>query len=293
MGALYAFALIPGKFLYQERELQMTTKTDIYSCVETEIISMVCRNPTFLNRLKELLRNDHLGSVAREEKFSPAGLRMVEEQVRELEFRYENDSTVLIKGPKKQAIPYDCRQLGFRDHRAKGWKFFVSILQGDSNTFNFGTAYFYPDGSYKNRVKNKAYDAGWKLCNDFCKKLMQFLSREFEMRFPGGYKLYEKNPSGNSGERQFKFRIKRPMHEELAWSSQPLDERGEDHLRKRYAPLSEDKLKREVRRLNSDFSVDSMAQNIDPDQLVLAFRVGRENFGWTDEVMKDLLEQDI
>ena len=113
------------------------------------------------------------------------------------------------------------------------------------------------------------------------------------MRFPGGYKLYEKNPSGMSGERQFKFRIKRPMHEELAWSSHPLDERGEDRLRKRYAPLSEDKLKWEVRRLNSDFSVDSMAQNIDPDQLVLAFRVGRENFGWTDEVMKDLLEQDM
>lgn len=271
----------------------MTTKADIYSCVETEIISMVCRNPTFLNRLKELLRDNQLEPVAREEKFSPAEIRMAEEQVSELEFRYENDSTVLIKGPKKQAIPYDCRQLGFRDCRAKGWKFFISILQGNSNTFHFGTAYFYPDGSYKNRVKNKAYDAGWKLCNDFCKKLMQFLSREFEMRFPGGYKLYEKNPSGSSGERQFKFRVKRPMHEELAWSSKPLDEGREDLLRKRYSLLLEEELKREVRRLNTDFSADSMVQNIDPDQLVLAFRVGRENFGWTDEVMKDLLEQDI
>ena len=80
------------------------------------------------------------------------------------------------------------------------------------------------------------------------------------------------------------------MSEELGWSSPPLDEGGEAHLRKRYEALSEDELKREVGNLNADFSADSMAQNIDPDQLVLAFRIGQERFGWSDEVMKDLLE---
>lgn len=268
----------------------MTAKADIYSCVETEIISMVCRSPSFLNKLKELLSAESMGSTTREESFSSAELRRVEAQVRELEFRYENDSTVLIKGPKKQAIPYDCRQLGFRDNRAKGWKFFISILQGESNSFNFGTAYFYPDGSYKNRLKNKAYDAGWKLCNDLCKKLALFLAKEFEMRFPSGYKLYEKNAAGATGNRQFKFSIKKPMSEELGWFSSPLDKGGEGLIRRRYELLSEDELKREVGNLNADYSSDSMAQNIDPDQLVLAFRIGQERFGWSDEVMKNLLE---
>ena len=268
----------------------MTANTDIYSCVETEIISMVCRNPSFLNKLKELLQSESIESVVPEESFSPADLSRVEEQIRRLEFRYENDSTVLIKRPKKSAIPYDCKQLGFRDNRAKGWKFFIAILQDETSSFNFGTAYFYPDGSYKNRMKNKAYDSGWKLCNDFCKKLMLFLTKEFEIKFPAGYKLYEKNPAGNTGNRQFKFAIKKPLAEELGWASSPLDENGEERLRKRYESISEDELKKEVRNLNADFSADSMAQNIDPDQLVLAFRVGQERFGWSDEVMKNLLE---
>ncbi|MGV7220371.1 MAG: hypothetical protein ACQ9MH_02450 [Nitrospinales bacterium] len=267
----------------------MTAKAEVYNCVETELINLVCNSPAILNKLRKILKSNQLDLLSQTKVESNISHEEVDKRVGEIEISYENDSTILVKADKRAAIPYDCRQLGFRDNRAKGWKFFTSILEDESHNFNFGTAYSYPDGSYKNRIKNKEYDAGWKLCNDLCKKLMMFFSREYGISFPTGFKLYEKIASAKSGERQFKFKITRPKSESFEWPSE-INCQNENRIRSRYSKLEENELRKEVINLNSDFSMDSMVHNAAPDHMILAFKVGQENFGWSDETMKDLLQ---
>lgn len=266
----------------------MTAKTDVYNRVETELINLVCKSPAILNKLREVLSDNQFKVLSREKPESPASRKLAEEQVRNLEIRFEDDSTIIVKTPKRPAIPYDCRQLGFRDNRAKGWRFFVEILESETHNFNFGAAYSYPDGSCRNRIKNKEYDAGWKLCNDLCKKLMLFFEREYNLDFPSGFKLYEKNPSGPAGTRRFKFIIRKPSVDSFEWPSE-INGKNEEKVRLRYSGFGETELRNEIIGLNSDFSQDSMVHNAAPDHLILAFKVGKENFGWSDDAMKNLL----
>ena len=228
-------------------------------------------------------------TLSRDEQAPPVRAKLANERIKNLEISYENDSAILVRVGKRPAIPYDCRQLGFRDNRAKGWKFFVAILESETHHFNFGAAYSYPDGSHKNRIKNKAYDAGWKLCNDLCKKLTLFFEREYNIPFPNGFKLYEKDPSGLTGERRFKFKVGKPASETLAWSSE-IGVQDEGQVRRRYSELGEAELRKEIVKLNSDFSQDSMVHNVAPDYIILAFSVGRGNFGWSDETMQNILQ---
>ena len=267
----------------------MTAKAEVYNCVETELINLVCNSPAILKKLRKILNSNQLNLLSQTSDESSISHEEVDKQVRELEISFENDSTILIKTDKPPTIPYDCRQLGFRDNRAKGWKFFIGILEGQSHNFNFGTAYTYPDGSYKNRIKNKEYDAGWKLCNDLCKKLMMFFSREYGILFPTGFKLYEKISSATAGERQFKFKIIQPSSEAFEWPLE-ITEQKENQIRSHYSELDENELRKEVISLNSDYSLDSMVHNTAPDHLILAFNVGQENYDWSDETMKDLLQ---
>ena len=267
----------------------MNANIDIYNCVETELINLVCKSPAVLNKLKEVLNANQFRDLSQEKQESPVAHKLADEHIRNLEVSFENDSTILVKADKRPTIPYDCRQLGFRDNRAKGWKFFVGILESETHNFNFGAAYSYPDGSCKNRIKNKAYDAGWKLCNDLCKKLMLFFAREYNVSFPNGFKLYEKKPSGPPGTRQFKFKIRKPSSESMEWASE-INGPNKGHVRRRYSGLDETELRKEIMRLNSDFSLDSLVHNAAPDHMILAFKIGQENFGWSDEIMKNILQ---
>lgn len=266
----------------------MTAKTEVYSCVETELINLVCKSPAILNKLREVLSDNQFKALSREEPESSVSRKIAEEQIGNIEIRFEDDSTIIVKTLKRAAIPYDCRQLGFRNNRAKGWKFFAGILESETHNFNFGAAYSYPDGSCRNRIKNRAYDAGWKLCNDLCKKLMLFFEREYNFNFPSGFKLYEKNPSGPAGTRRFKFKIRKPSADSFEWSSE-ISGKNEEKVRLRYSGFDEAELRNEIIGLNSDFSQDSMVHNAAPDHLILAFKVGKKIFGWSDDTMKNIL----
>lgn len=267
----------------------MTAKTELYNSVETELINLVCQSPAVLNKLKEVLSASQFAALSRDGQRPAVCDELASERVKNLEISYENDSAILIKTDSKAAIPYDCRQLGFRDNRAKGWKFFVAILESKTHNFNFGAAYSYPDGSHRNRIKNKAYDAGWKLCSDLCKKLTLFFEREYNIPFPVGFKLYEKDPSGPTGERRFKFKIGKSASETLEWNSE-FGAQDEAQARRRYAELDEAELRKEIVKLNSDFTQDSMVHNVAPDYIILASSVGRENFSWSDETMQNILQ---
>ena len=268
----------------------MNLKTEFSSAIENEIINLVVKSPSILNRIRRIIQNDCQAEVSHNKPSSAISLEMAEEQMGKLMVQYENDSTIVVKAFKKPPIPYDCRQLGFRDNRAKGWRFLINVLEIPPHTFNFGTAYTYPDGSRRNRVKNKAYDAGWKVCDDLCKKLIRFFHKEFGMEFPRSFKLYEKLRTNHPGDRRFKFQIGSPSFES--------DDRVEDasfwknegeRFKARCKEFGEPQLKKEIVNLNRDYSSDSKVHNTDPDHLVHAFKVGREKYGWNDQFIRELL----
>ena len=183
-------------------------------------------------------------------------------------------------------IPYDCRQLGFRDNRAKAWQFLIEVITEPEHTFNFGTAYLYPEGRTSARIKNKTYDARWKLCHEACKKLIRFFEKEYSWMFPKHYKLYESVETGPEGSKRFKFRVRN----QVADGNHPDNS---DHLLEEtglvYEALDELELISEINRLNDDFLINSDDNLRTPDQLAMAFKFGQKRFGWSDEKMRAIL----
>ena len=212
-------------------------------------------------------------------KFSPEAIGQLEDKVSRLKISFENDSTILIELPKRKPVEYNYSELGFRSNETKTWKMFINILSSAPHTFEFGTAYFYPDKNKStNRQKNREYDAKWKLLDELNKKLLTFFRNEFAWEFPHGYKLYDYATLGNNGERRFKFIV------------QPSPSR--DHkvsfseIEKPFLSLDENELIIKIRQLNND---DDWQLNNDndlnelPDALVAAINVGVDNFRWDEK----------
>ncbi len=198
----------------------------------------------------------------------------IDDKIRGLEISYENDSSISVKLPGKQSIPYDCRHLGFRDNRAKAWKYFIDILSGNGGKFNFGPAYEYPEGNRLKRIKIKHYDAQWKLCDEVSKKLLSFFEKEFGWRFSKGHKLYEKIATGPDGERRFKFRVKNSCFSEI-------NKEAEDC----FSELDEIALISEINELNNEFSINPECEDDVSSRLVLAVKTGQRKYGWSDDHM--------
>ena len=210
-------------------------------------------------------------------KFSPEAIRKLEDKVSRLKISFESDSTILIELPKRKPVEYKYSQLGFRSNETKTWKMFINILSSAPYTFEFGTAYFYPDKNKStNRQKIREYDAKWKLLDELNKKLLAFLRNEFAWEFPLGYKLYDYATLGNNGERRFKFIV------------QPSPSR--DHkvafseIEKPFLSLNENELIIKIRQLNNDDS------NELPDALVAAINVGVENFRWDEKKVLKIIK---
>jgi len=268
------------------RNYVMNTKTNLSNTKISELVDLIHRNSFFVEKLSEILN-------LQEENSTPVKSTHAQTppDVSKLKISFDNDSTILVQSPQIPPIPYDCRQLGFRDHRTKTWRFFTEILTSHDHTINFGIAYAFPDGSWRNRVKNKDYDARWKLCDELNRKLLAFFKKEFGWEFAKGYKLYEKANPDQGDHRRFKFVIDPPSSERSLPAKRSsifgdIDGLAELH----YSKLDEDQLIKEIRSLNDDFSVDSAVHNADPDNLITAYTVGREKFGWTDEVMRELIQ---
>ena len=204
-------------------------------------------------------------------KFSPEAVRKLEDKVSRLKISFENDSTILIELPKRKPVEYKYSQLGFRSNETKTWKMFINILSSAPYTFEFGTAYFYPDKNKStNRQKIREYDAKWKLLDELNKKLLAFFRNEFAWQFPLGYKLYDYATLGNNGERRFKFNVQpSPSRDhKLAFSA----------IEKPFLSLDENELIIKIRQLNNDDDSHEL-----PDILVAAINVGVENFRWDEK----------
>jgi len=235
----------------------------------------VLRNIVSIENLEDTKSfNSQQGS---DRKFSPEAVRILEDKVSRLKISFENDSTILIELPKRKPVEYKYSQLGFRSNETKTWKMLINILSSAPYTFEFGTAYFYPDKNKStNRQKIREYDAKWKLLDELNKKLLAFFRNEFAWEFPLGYKLYDYATRGNNGERRFKFIV------------QPSPSR--DHkvafseIEKPFLSLNENELIIKIRQLNNDDS------NELPDALVAAINVGVENFRWDEKKVLKIIK---
>ena len=201
----------------------------------------------------------------------------IDREVRRLEISYESDSSVSIKVSGKNKVPYDCRHLGFRDSNTKAWKYFMDVLSGDTHSFNWGPAYEHREGS-RVRIKIKNYDAQWKLCDEICKRLKNFLAKELGWNFPKGYKLYEYVALGPEGERRFKFRINNAKSTSIDFST-------EDSL----SALEEVDLLSKVQKLHNEFNSDPEFSDSITDELVVALQVGQKKYGWSDKDVKEMV----
>ena len=229
----------------------------------------VLRNIVSIENLEDTKSfNPQQGS---DRKFSPEAVRKLEDKVSRLKISFENDSTILIELPKRKPVEYKYSQLGFRSNETKTWKMLINILSSAPYTFEFGTAYFYPDKNKStNRQKIREYDAKWKLLDELNKKLLAFFRNEFAWEFPHGYKLYDYATLGNNGERRFKFIVQpSPSRDHKVFFSE---------IEKPFLPLDENELIKKIRQLNNDDDSNEL-----PDALVAAINVGVENFRWDEK----------
>ena len=211
-----------------------------------------------------------------------------EEMIREIEIRYESDSTILIKGPTKSGFSFHCGQLGFRDSNLKTWKFFNEILTYPRDGFNFGTAYLYPEKN--ERIKNKSYDSRWRLCDELCKKLVIFFNKEFNWALPKTFKLYEKFEPSNDGKYRFKFKIGKPVAEEsnIIFSGKVKNKMNEQ-FKEYYRKFSEPQLALELQRLSNDYDLESNKEEMIPEKLLIAYEIGNTMYGWSQDTVRKLL----
>jgi hypothetical protein len=228
----------------------------------------VLRNIVSIENLEDTKSfNSQQGSAI---KFSPEAIRKLEDKVSRLKISFENDSTILIELPKRKPVEYKYSQLGFRSNETKTWKLFINILSSSPYTFEFGTAYFYPDGNKTNRQKIREYDAKWKLLDELNKKLLVFLRNEFAWEFPHGYKLYDYATLGNNGERRFKFIVQPSPSQNHKVSFSEIE--------KPFLSLDENGLIKKIRQLNNDDDSHEL-----PEVLVAAINIGVENFRWDEK----------
>ncbi len=209
----------------------------------------------------------------------------IENKVKDLEISYENDSSVIIREAlSKFPIPYDCRHLGFRGCNTKSWKFLIDVLSDDNHSFNFPQAYHYPEGYGSRRIKNKQYDAQWKLCDEACKRLLVFLGKTFGWTFPKGFKLYEKIVTGPEREYRFKFRTRGfGGDQSIGVTTGPIDDSGPD-----WSGYDEVKLLSKINQLNKKLTLNPDCHEA-LDHLIPYIKYGRETYGWSDERTRALV----
>ena len=204
----------------------------------------------------------------------------IERKVKDLEVSYENDSSVIIReAPNKPSIPYDCRVLGFRSSNTKTWRFLMDVLSDDNHSFNFPQAYHYPEGYGLRRIKNKQYDAQWKLCDEACKRLLVFLGKTFGWTFPKGFKLYEKIVTGPERGYRFKFRTRGlGGYLSITETTGPIGGDGYDEV----------KLLSEISQLNKELAFNPDCHEA-LDRLIPCIKYGQETYGWSDERTRALM----
>jgi hypothetical protein len=135
----------------------------------------------------------------------PLSNEEAEEFIRSLQISYLDDTEIKIQYQGKSKN-WNCDSLGFRDSKTKEWKEFLTLLQDRDHIFNLGLAYYIDEKTQK-RKRNKIYDQNYKLLKELNKKLIIFLNKSYQVKFPDNFTLYQRHPEEGHGIYSFKFKV--------------------------------------------------------------------------------------
>jgi hypothetical protein len=255
--------------------------------------------PKFLFQKKRNRKNNmHNQNISKEV------LNKLEGMVGNIEFIYEDNSTIKIKSNENDNPKfYSWEELGFKSNNVKTWKLLLEILQYPNYGISFGQAYSYPDGTYKNRLKNKYYDSQWKICDELCKKLKEFLRVEYKFELPNSFKLYKTCNLNGPGKFRFKFKIKKSNYEKSREkpASQLVIPNTEINKitnlkimsnNEGFYRMTEEELKVKIKNLcnKNNFDKSSDVNEIEVS-LINAIKLGVDKFHWPESYVEELYFQ--
>jgi len=130
----------------------------------------------------------------------PAPEQLTQEQgqtfIKSLSMAYISDTEISIKSGDKRARKRDKEKLGFcKAGKAKIWNAFIKVFKSENYYFNL------------NETDAMSKDSARQYLKEINNKLITFLNKEYKVKFPDGFKLYEKVESEGPGIYQFKFAI--------------------------------------------------------------------------------------
>ena len=114
--------------------------------------------------------------------------------INSLKMSRESNSGIEIKAPGKNPEAYDYERLGFKNERTKEWKTLIEVLENKEHVLSLGPA-------------GRFYDAQRKRLVQINKKLIDFFNKQYSMKLPYDFKLYELCKDGQGGTYRFKFQV--------------------------------------------------------------------------------------
>lgn len=121
-----------------------------------------------------------------------------DEFIKSITFSYLSDDEVRIRY-NKSTKAYDKKHLGFQRLGAqKTWDAFIKVFKSDK--------YIYFTG----KSGRHAYDLAQKNLKAINDKLISFFKKEYGVKFPAGFKLYDIAKTEGTGKYQFKFKMSGP-----------------------------------------------------------------------------------
>jgi len=240
-------------------------------------------NPIMVANVKKvnsLTVNDarELGRLGNEKSKQLETQKMEEKELDEIISKiviaYENDNELKISYPNKPSQTYTCNSIGFRDSGTKEWKTLIQILKSKKNMHNIGPAHISNAGKKEKRLE---YDTQQKRFAEINKKLIAFLSKQYPLKFPIGYKLYERDIAEKPGIYKFKFQI---FHDKSL---------KEDPIYWTLSRLGENKFREEVKRIFEELKYDKKNVKL-TKQLTAAWEIAQTKYQWTKEDFSELIK---
>ena len=266
----------------------------IFKRSDLEVYALkIGKKPRFLFQKKRKVKKNKKKII-----ISKGELKEIETRLEKIELTYEDNSSIKInENENKNSKTYSWKELGFKSNNVKTWKLLIEILEYPNYGISFGKAYTYPDGTYKNRIKNKHYDAEWKICDELCKKLKDFIRNNYKYEIPNSYKLYKPCHLSGPGNYKLKFKIKKnkctgrkEIHKNKLTVTK-VDQNKIEFTSKsvEFYKMTEEELKLKIKELK-DKTKFSKSTGLDEIEISLinAIKVGVEKYHWNENYVKEL-----
>jgi len=138
--------------------------------------------------------------------------------IRSLRVSYVSDTEIQIKAGNQRSKTYSHAELGFHREDTKEWLTLIQILKSKDHAYCLGVAH----GAKK--VRNKSYDANYKILREISKKFVSFLKETYKLQLPDNFQIFELIRSEHDGTYGLKFTISNFGTEDAHYDGYSKDE---------------------------------------------------------------------